>query len=180
MPVEPLDHITSEALLSKLLTMCPIPILAVDSQLDVVYGNHASQAMFGRPRLGIDTENLLTVLPGLRDLDHASFGTPDGTWLLHSASRQRLQIEGRNKKGAFQVELEIMPLKFEELELTIVVLHDMTSLNGSMATIFKAHQELEEFNRVAIGREIRMVALKQEVNELLQENGLPPRYTDDD
>ena len=36
--------------------------------------------------------------------------------------------------------------------------------------------ELERFNRLAIGREQRMIELKQQVNELLQEAGKPPAY----
>lgn len=38
------------------------------------------------------------------------------------------------------------------------------------------NQELERFNTVAVGRELRMVELKQEVNELSQRLGQPPPY----
>lgn len=164
----------------EILLQSPVSVIAVDSQLEVIFANHAAQSMFGRPRLGMEQDSLLSLLPGLRDIDDASFGTPDGTWLLHRASRDRLQIEGRRQKGVFQVELEINPIHTDGQDLTIIVIHDMTSLNGSMKAIFKAHQELEEFNRVAIGRELRMVSLKQEVNDLLERIGLPPRYRDDD
>lgn len=41
----------------------------------------------------------------------------------------------------------------------------------------QANAELERFNRVAIGRELRMVELKQQVNELLLAAGKPPAYT---
>lgn len=37
-------------------------------------------------------------------------------------------------------------------------------------------QELEDFNTLAIGREKRIIELKQEVNTLLQERGDPPAY----
>jgi len=39
-----------------------------------------------------------------------------------------------------------------------------------------ANDELSQFNRVAVGREIRMVALKQEVNALCVASGQSPRY----
>ena len=37
-------------------------------------------------------------------------------------------------------------------------------------------QELREFNRLAVGRELHMVELKEEVNTLLQRHGEPSRY----
>lgn len=37
-------------------------------------------------------------------------------------------------------------------------------------------QQLQEFNRAATGRELRMVELKDEVNRIATESGLPPRY----
>ena len=39
-----------------------------------------------------------------------------------------------------------------------------------------ANEELASFNRVAVGRELRMVELKKQVNELYAKAGLPSRY----
>ena len=39
-----------------------------------------------------------------------------------------------------------------------------------------SNEELEDFNSVAVGRELRMVELKREVNELSVQMGKPPRY----
>ena len=38
------------------------------------------------------------------------------------------------------------------------------------------NEELERFNRAGIGRELRMIELKQEVDELCKQAGQPPRY----
>ena len=40
----------------------------------------------------------------------------------------------------------------------------------------RANTELESFNRLAVGREQRMIDLKRQVNQLLQEAGKPPAY----
>ncbi len=40
----------------------------------------------------------------------------------------------------------------------------------------KANAELERFNRLAIGREQRMIELKQEIDALLKQQGQHPRY----
>lgn len=39
------------------------------------------------------------------------------------------------------------------------------------------NEELERFNKAGVGRELRMIELKQEVNQLCQQAGLPPRYS---
>jgi hypothetical protein len=38
------------------------------------------------------------------------------------------------------------------------------------------NEELSRFNRVAIGRELRMIELKKQINELYAQAGRPPRY----
>ena len=43
--------------------------------------------------------------------------------------------------------------------------------------ILRHVDELERFNQASVGRELRMVQLKREVNELLQHAGEPPRYS---
>lgn len=40
----------------------------------------------------------------------------------------------------------------------------------------RSNEELERFNHAAVGREQRMIALKRQVNELLQAVGKPPAY----
>ncbi len=39
-----------------------------------------------------------------------------------------------------------------------------------------ANQELEEFNQAMVGRELRMIELKQEINAVCAQLGQPPRY----
>ena len=38
------------------------------------------------------------------------------------------------------------------------------------------NEELQRFNRASVGRELRMVELKQQINELCQQIGQPPRH----
>jgi PAS domain S-box-containing protein len=39
------------------------------------------------------------------------------------------------------------------------------------------NEELDRFNRASVGRELRMIELKEEINQLCQQAGLPPRYS---
>ncbi len=49
-------------------------------------------------------------------------------------------------------------------------------LQSANAELRSRTAELESFTRLAIGREKRMIKLKQEINELLKRAGAPPRY----
>ena len=45
-----------------------------------------------------------------------------------------------------------------------------------VAELNALNQELTAFNRVAVGRELRMIELKEQVNELCLRLGQPPQY----
>ncbi len=50
------------------------------------------------------------------------------------------------------------------------------ALRGAVEDAKRANVELEGFNRAMVGREGRVIELKEEVNQLLGELGRPPRY----
>ena len=55
---------------------------------------------------------------------------------------------------------------------TIAVHRDITEKN-------KAEKEKEKFNEFAIGRELKMIQLKKEINSLLEKLGQKPEYNTD-
>ena len=61
-------------------------------------------------------------------------------------------------------------------ERFIVLSRDITSRHAAEAELRQRNQELERFNRAAVERELRMVALKREVNALALAAGRPASY----
>lgn len=53
---------------------------------------------------------------------------------------------------------------------------DITESKKTEAQLKNKIQELEKFNKIMIGRENKMVILKDEINRLLTQLGLPPKY----
>ena len=53
---------------------------------------------------------------------------------------------------------------------------DITKRKRAEEEIMKKAEEFERFNRLAVGREMRMMELKQKVNELSSQLGLAPPY----
>jgi PAS domain S-box-containing protein len=56
------------------------------------------------------------------------------------------------------------------------VARDISEQKKAEAEIRQQLQELERFNSVSVGRELRMIELKKEINELFRQAGKPPRY----
>lgn len=59
---------------------------------------------------------------------------------------------------------------------TVSMLTDITARKRAEEELRASIDELESFNRAAVGRELRMIELKEEVNELCGKAGQPPRY----
>lgn len=71
------------------------------------------------------------------------------------------------------------PIKDESgrVKAGIMVFHDITGSKNLEHKLKEKIAELEKFNKIMVGRETRMIELKQEINELCLTLGLKPRYT---
>lgn len=59
---------------------------------------------------------------------------------------------------------------------TVLVFRDITEQKRAEEELRASNEELESFNRVAVGRELRMIELKKEINSLRALAGQPPQY----
>jgi PAS domain S-box-containing protein len=59
---------------------------------------------------------------------------------------------------------------------SVSVVRDISERKKAEEVLKAANDELRRFNRVMTGRELRMIGLKKEVNELCEKTGEPPRY----
>ena len=58
----------------------------------------------------------------------------------------------------------------------VVVCNDITESKQAEDNLRENLDELEKFNSLAVGRELRMIELKQEINDLLKALGKDPEY----
>ena len=88
----------------------------------------------------------------------------------------RKEIEHYHKDG------HIIPLSITISRINIgnqfylIFYQDITERKKAVATLQKKVEDLEWFNSVSVGRELKMVDLKKEINELLKKMGEPTKY----
>lgn len=76
----------------------------------------------------------------------------------------------------FELSVARKPVQAGRSEHFIVLSRDITARHAAQVELRQRNQELERFNRAATERELRMVALKREVNELARAAGRPQPY----
>jgi DNA-binding NtrC family response regulator len=75
------------------------------------------------------------------------------------------------EKGAFAYLLK--PLKMDEM---VICVERALERQSSAMKLTEKRKELEKFNELAAGRELREAELKKEINSLLIKLGRPPKY----
>lgn len=87
----------------------------------------------------------------------------------------------KNKNDFFWAEINLKKFKdIEQNDLCICVLRDITYRKNIEDEMKKRVYELERINKMMVGREMKMVELKKEINSLLKQLGKPPKFTEDD
>jgi hypothetical protein len=102
-----------------------------------------------------------------------------GTPAMDSAVEMILPGAG----GSTYVEMRSVTIDWQGRPASLASLRDITGRKRAEEMLVEQAEhlrqrnaELMRFNQAAAGRELRMIELKEEVNELCQTLGMPPRY----
>jgi PAS domain S-box-containing protein len=87
-------------------------------------------------------------------------------------------IEREDPEGKRHFRVLATPIRDDEGNITsaIKVMEDVTELKNAEARLKQTFNDLERFNRMAVGRELRMIELKREVNRMADAAHLEPPY----
>ena len=97
-------------------------------------------------------------------------------WL--PGQRHVLVAEHRRKDGGiFPVQVSTGVIRWKNAFVFLAVVHDITDRMQAEKKIREQLEELRRWHKATMGREGRILELKREVNELLNQAGKPPRYT---
>jgi len=157
-------------------------ILTIDEHQNIVLFNAAAERMFGCSAAEVIGQPLDRLLPGSLRAAHR-----EHVRRFHggaSAMARDTAIFGLRADGTqFPVEVSIAQVKIAQGTFYTAILRDITGrkqaeealrqLAGELRT---RNEELTRSNRYMAGRELRMIELKQQVNDLAAKLGLPQPY----
>ena len=153
-------------------------LVMIDGQGKVMFWNPAAEKMFGytaAEAMGIDfhgmavsEETKTMAWAGFEHFNKTGDGPVIGTTIEHKA---------RNKNGReFPVEVTVSSFQIDDEWFAVGTVRDITIRKNAEEDMQKNLEDLERFSTVAIGREEKMIKLKEEINELLAENDKAKKY----
>ncbi len=150
----------------------------MDHEGNISYWNKAAEQIFGYMEEEVIGKDLYTLL--VPERFHAGFSkgfegfkeTGQG-----AAVGKTLELAAFGKDGKeFPAELSLSAVKLKGRWNAIGLMRDITERKAVEEEIKEKADELEKFNRLAVGRELKMIELKKEINALLEESGKEPGY----
>jgi len=130
-------------------------IVIVDSNGMILWANLAASALFGRE---------------MSELLESEFGFP-----AVGGETTELDLQ-RGNQEPLTVEIRVIDILWERRPARLAYLRDITDRKREAEALTRRNAELERFHRLSIGRELKMIELKKEVNELSKQTGGTPPY----
>ncbi len=156
---------SSEERLKIIFDSAPIAYFLYDSEGTIIDGNKAAEKLMGYKKEELIGKNFLklNLLPenqipkAAKIIADNSSGRPTGPDDL---------IFRRKDGKEIIVEITTCPIKIREKSLALGVAHDVTDYRRVLEELKKKNEDLEKFNKLAIGRELRIIELKNKIKEL--------------
>jgi len=173
----------AEARFRAIIEASPIPYALNDAELNITYLNGAFIRTFGYDRSEIPT--LQAWWPkAYPDENYRQEVAKEWLLRLDKAKRdaepfESMEVRIRCKDGDERTVLATAsPLVASFNDLHVVTLYDITERKKTESLLLEQLDELRSWQQAMLGRESRIISMKQEVNELLVRSGQPPRYAD--
>lgn len=153
-------------------------ILVVNSEGVILLSNKKQKSLFDSLPSDLDKHNFLNLIHK-EDVEKFKF---EIKLILSGKTGSIITLRFRKKDSEFfWGDLSINQfIDSEGITLFICILRDITYKKQIEDELKKRVYELENINRLMVGRELKMIELKKEVNSLCKQLGLSPRYSNDE
>lgn len=149
------ELIKSEARFRKIIEKNPDAILIVDKDGEIKFANPAAEGMF-RLTMG--------------ELMSRVFGFP-----IVVGEHTEISIVRRDE-GENYGEMRTIDIDWDDMDTFLTSIRDITDRKNAELSLAKKAEELAKMNSFMVNREMKMLELKKEINELLQKLKKPKKY----
>lgn len=161
--------------LSTAIEQSPAVVIITDAEGNIEYVNEAFAML-----TGFSSKEVLGKNPNVLKSGENPPAVYDELWqTILSGRTWRGELCNKNKDGTLGWDdVSISPLKNKQEEIThfVGVQFDITNRKQAEEALNEQIQKLERFNKLAVGREMKMIELKEEINALLREAGRKEKY----
>lgn len=152
-----------------ILEQVPFGMVIVDRNKNVRHVNRYAEELIGKPRAEIvDGVCTNSFCPSAKD----ACPILDLRQTVDNSERRILNADG----DVVPVQKSVIPVTWNGEDVLLEAFIDISEQKALIAEQEAALQEEQRLNRLTVGRELRMVQLKEEVNRLLNEAGADPKY----
>ncbi len=159
--------ITKEWLLS-ILESIQDAVIIIDSSGHVIFANHALTNIFGFSVDELIGNDLSVIMPQkYRDMHAQSMkkAADSHTDHHHKVIGKTVEMEGLHKDGhTFPIELSLTEKQVDDKFYFIGIVKDITDRKTAKKNIQEKISELEKMNKAMIGRELKMIDLKNQLS----------------
>jgi PAS domain S-box-containing protein len=153
-------------------------LIMIDGKANIIFWNPAAERIFGYSAEEVMDRNLHELIVPAEEMELASKGmagfvqTGEGKVIGHVFEQQGLRKDG----SIFPAEIAVSALQMENEWYAVGTVRDISDRKQAEEELQLHLQELKQFERLAVGREERMIDLKAQINDLLQEMGQAKKY----
>ncbi|MFC1798532.1 transporter substrate-binding domain-containing protein [Thermodesulfobacteriota bacterium] len=153
-------------------------LVMIDGKANIIFWNPAAERIFGYSAEEVMGRNLHELIATPEDREFAGKGVAD-----FSGSGEGkvigvvIERTGRRKDGStFPAEIAVSALQMENEWYAVGTVRDISDRKQVEEELQQHLSDLKQFEKVAIGREERMIDLKEEINTLLEQTGKVEKY----
>jgi len=155
----------SEERLKIIFDFAPEAYYIYDSKGTFIDGNKAAEKLSGYDKEELIGKSFLklNMLP-LSQIPKAAKLVADN-YLGKPTGPDEFNLKRKDGKEII-IEISTCPIKINDQSLVLGTAHDVTEKKRVLEELKKKNEELEKFNKLAIGREMRIIELKNRIKEL--------------
>jgi PAS domain S-box-containing protein len=143
-------------------------IVIADDKDIIIFWNKAAVTMFGYKSAEVLGKQLHKIIPLQMDNtkfkhDFSQFGKTGKNWVVGGTFD--LEVK-RKDKSSFNIELSVGSYKEKGHWLAVGIMRDISARKQMEKEFQERLEESEKFNQLMVGRELKMIELKEEISRL--------------